>query len=434
MPASVSPPVGRHAAPRASWFRIPRQALPPAAGPASTDTIAVPGSVRKIGYAVLAVQLIAFCAWSTLLYNRYALTWDFAVYHQPWYLIAHGHLNPRTSVESMPFWRNDAEFAIWPLAIFYWVGPHSLTLLWLQDIGVVAAELIAFSWMCTLVARCGNRRTAAWLVTAGLILFVVSPWLWWSVSFDFHLESVAMPFAVLLARDLASGRRRMWWWVAPVLSAGGPAAVYVLGIGAGGILSGRSYWRRGITLVGISVAYSAFIVMIGADHGAPLARHYGYLALGLSASYAHGRMANGAHLSTGRMAEGIIRNPLRIVEVLWQKRVDVNAALLPGGAIGILFRPLAPLIAVGLLSAVLSTGWRFAQPLFQYLPVYLLVPVGTVAVLAWMARRHSGIARVCAALLVAQALCWAGHLGSAGARPLAAGKRLHGRHPGGGAR
>ena len=100
--------------------------------------------------------------------------------------------------------------------------------------------------------------------------------------------------------------------------AGGPAAVYVLGIGAGGILSGRSYWRRGITLVGISVAYSAFIVMIGADHGAPLARHYGYLALGLSASYAHGRLANGAHLSTGRMAEGIIRNPLRIVEVLWQ--------------------------------------------------------------------------------------------------------------------
>ncbi len=308
----------------------------------------------------------------------------------------------------MPFWRNDAEFAIWPLAIFYWIGPHSLTLLWLQDIGVVAAELIGFRWMCDLAPRCANRRTAAWLVTTGLILFVASPWLWWSLSFDFHMESVAMPFAVLLARDLASGRTRLWWWVAPVLSAGGPAAVYVLGIGAGGILSGRSYWRRGAALVGISVAYSAFIVLIGADHGAPLARHYGYLALGVSASYAHGRLASGAHLSTRQMAEGIIRNPLRIAEVLWQKRADVNAALLPGGAIGILFRPLAPLIAVGLLSAVLSTGWRFAQPLFQYLPVYLLVPVGTVAVLAWVARRHSRSARVCAVLLAAQALCWAG--------------------------
>ena len=205
----------------------------------------MPGLVWKIGYAVLAIQLIAFCAWSTLLYNRYALTWDFAVYHQPWYLIAHGHLDPSTSVESMPFWRNDAEFAIWPLAVFYWVGPHSLTLLWLQDIGVVAAELIAFSWMCALAARCANRHTAAWLATTGLILFAVSPWLWWSVSFDFHMESVAMPFAVLLARDLSSGRRRMWWWVAPVLACGGPAAVYVLGIGAGGILAARRNWQRG---------------------------------------------------------------------------------------------------------------------------------------------------------------------------------------------
>ena len=110
--------------------------------------------------------------------------------------------------------------------------------------------------------------------------------------------------------------------------------------------------------------------------------------------------------------------------MLWQKRADVNAALLPGGAIGILFRPLAPLIAVGLLSAVLSTGWRFAQPLFQYLPVYLLVPVGTVAVLAWMARRHSRIARVCAVLLVAQALCWAGIWGPQVPVALAAGQRL----------
>jgi len=350
---------------------------------------------------------MAFWAWSAVLYHRYALTWDFAVYHQPWYLIAHGHLDPDTSVESMPFWRNDAEFAIWPLAVFYWLGPHSLTLLWLQDIGVVAAEVIAFSWMCGLAARARSDRTAVWLAATGLILFAVNPWLWWSISFDFHMESVALPFAVLLARDLASGRRRMWWWVAPVLAAGGPEAVYVLGIGAGGILSGRRYWRRGVLLVVISVAYSAFIVVIGADHGAPLARHYGYLALGLSASYARSRLANGTALTTGQMARGVLMHPLRILEALWLKRVDVNAALLPGGAIGLLFRPLLPLIGVGLLSAILSAGWRFAQPLFQMLPVYVLVPLGTVAALAWLARRNGRVALAFAGLLAAQALGWA---------------------------
>jgi len=181
----------------------------------------------------------------------------------------------------------------------------------------------------------------------------------------------------------------------------------VLGIGAGGILAARRYWRRGAVLVAISVAYSMFIVTIGADHGAPLARHYGYLALGVSASYVHGRLNTGGRLSTGQMTRGILSHPRHIAEALWQKRADINAALLPGGAIGILFRPLLPLITVGLLSGILSAGWRFAQPLFQMLPVYVLVPLGTVAMLAWLARRHSRIALVCAALLTAQALGWA---------------------------
>ena len=408
MPASGSPPAaGTHAAPRGSWFRIPSQRTVPFPGREASNSRPQLSRVRKIGYAVLAVQLIGFCAWSTLLYHRYALTWDFAVYHQPWYLIAHGHLNPSTSVESLPFWRNDAEFAIWPLAILYWLGPHSLTLLWLQDIGVVAAEAIAFGWMCNVAARCREDRTAGWLAATGLILFTVSPWLWWSISFDFHMESVAMPFAVLLARDLASGRRRLWWWVVPVLACGGPAAVYVLGIGAGGILAARRYWRRGAVLVAISIGYSAFVVTIGADHGAPLARHYGYLALGVSASYLHGRLATGANLTTGQMVRGIANHPLRALEALWQKRDDVNAALLPGGAVGILFRPLLPLITVGLLSSVLSAGWRFAQPSFQLLPVYVAVPVGTVAALAWLSQRHTRIAGAFAILVVAQALCWA---------------------------
>ena len=87
--------------------------------------------------------------------------------------------------------------------------------------------------------------------------------------------------------------------------------MYVLGIGVGGMLSGRRYWRRGVTLAVISVAYSAFIVTIGADHGAPLARHYGYLVLGASASYVHGRLTTGGthHRADGR---GILRHPFHI--------------------------------------------------------------------------------------------------------------------------
>ena len=359
--------------------------------------------VRRAGYALLGIQLLALWVWSWTLYHRFALTWDFGVYNQPWYLIAHGRLDPPTSIESMSFWRNDAEFAIWPLAIFWWVLPHDTGLLWLQDMGVVAAEMVAFSWMCQLSSR---GKHAPWLAGAGLMLFLASPWLWWSVSFDFHMESVAIPFAVLLARDLLNGRRRFWFWVLPVLLSGAPAAVYVVGIGIGGILSGRRLWTSTIALVMVGATWSAFVVMIGADHGAPLARHYGYLAVGVAASYVHGRVASGASLTTGQMVKGILGHPWRIGIALWQKRQDVAAVLLPSGLLGAAFRGLAPLIVIGIMSSVLSAGWRFAQPSFQLLPAYVLIPVGTVAVLAWLGTRNKRAALLAAGLIAVQALGW----------------------------
>ena len=170
--------------------------------------------VRKGGLVVIAVQFLALCAWSWVLYHRFALTWDFGVYHQPWYLIAHGNFDPPTTIQTMQFWRNDAEFAIWPLAVLWWIPPHDVMLLWAQNAGVCAAEALALGWMCRMA---GKVPSGAWLAATGLALLVISPWIWWSLSFDFHMETVALPFAVLLARDLADRRRRMWWWVAPIL-------------------------------------------------------------------------------------------------------------------------------------------------------------------------------------------------------------------------
>ena len=110
----------------------PAHAAPPTAsgltGPLSR--------VRRIGYAVLALQLAGFLTWSTLLYHRFALTFDFSIYHQAWYEIAHGNLDPYNSEQGFPFWRTHCEFMLWPLALLYWVWPHDVVLLWLQDIGV----------------------------------------------------------------------------------------------------------------------------------------------------------------------------------------------------------------------------------------------------------------------------------------------------------
>jgi hypothetical protein len=358
--------------------------------------------VRRIGYVVLGFQLAGFLVWSTILYRRFALTWDFSAYHQAWYLIAHGNLDPYNSIERMPFWRNDSEFAIWPLAPFYWLWPHDMLLLWLQDFGVVAAEAAAFTWICEVAGDRCRERDAAWLAGMGLVLLVANPWMWWAVSFDVHMENLIVLFVVLLARDLANGRRRGWVWAALLLIGGAPSATYVVGIGLGGVLASRRSRLPGAAMVLVGLGYSLFIVLVHGDLGVPLAAHYGYLAAGAGpGSYTH------AKLTLAGLITGIAAHPSRVLLTLWAKRVDILANLAAAGLVGFGSLMVLPLILVVLLANDLSGGVLFAEPMFQSLPIYVLLPVGTVMVLGWFARRHRHAALVLAGLLATQTLCWA---------------------------
>ena len=201
--------------------------------------------VRRIGFVVLGVKMAAFGFWSTLLYHRFALTPDSAQYQQAWYLIAHGNLNPYDTVINFPFWQNHAEFIMWPLALLYWVFPNGVLLFWLQDAGVVGAELVAFLWLCEIARRCLPPRDARWLAGAGLVLLALNPWSWWAVSFDFHAECLAVLFAALLAWDLANGRRRAWAWALLLLACGDVAATYMFGIGLGFLITRKDARIRG---------------------------------------------------------------------------------------------------------------------------------------------------------------------------------------------
>lgn len=390
---AVTARTGRHVKASAPAFRgHTASARPPTTGALRR--------LRRAGYALIGLQFVAFCAWSTVLYQRFAVTFDFAVYHQAWYLIAHGNLDPYSSISRLPFARNDAEVAIWPLAPFYWIWPHDVILLWLQDAGIAVAEAVAFTWICELVPRPVPGRRALLFVAAGLVLLVADPWTWWGISFDFHEEALALPFAVLLARDLANGRRRAWAWVAPILAAGAPTATYVIGIGLGAALASRRSRWPGIGLALVAVAYSGLIVAMHADVGAPLARHYGYLATTSMAAYA------GSKLTTGALVKGIISHPANTLRVLWAKRSDLLANLAPAGILGVASLEVLPLIAIVLLANTLSYGFRFAQPLFQSVPVYVLVPVGTVTVLIRIGRHRPRLAAGLAVLLTAQAIGW----------------------------
>jgi len=354
--------------------------------------------VRRIGVEVLGIKLIAFGIWSAILYRHFSLTPDFAQYQQAWYLIAHGHLNPYDTVGNFTFWQNHAEFMMWPLALLYWVFPHGVLLLWVQDVGVVGAELVAFLWLCEIAQRDRPGPDARWLAGAGLVLLAINPWSWWAVSFDFHAECLAVLFIALLAWDLANGRRRAWVWIVPLLACGDVAGTYVFGLGLGLLIACRGSRRRGAIVAFLGVAAVLFISAIHGNEGSG----HGLQAYDYLASPGHA----GA-LSMPGLIKGLATHPVAVVAKLWTKRVDIWANLGPSGLLGVGFLPLLPLVLVITISNDLFRGFLFSEPLFQSVPLYVLMPVGTVAVLGWLTRRRRWLGAVLTALVVAQAIGWA---------------------------
>ncbi|HWG63602.1 MAG TPA: DUF2079 domain-containing protein [Streptosporangiaceae bacterium] len=354
--------------------------------------------VRRVGYAVLALQLVGFLIWSTILYQHFCQTLDFSIYNQAWFLIAHGNLNPFGTVQRFPFWKNHFELVMWPLALLYWVWPHPVTLLWLQDICVVGAEVLAFNWMCEKLLAHRSAKDAAWLASFGLLLFAVNPWTWWSVSFDFHTEPIALVFGVLVARDMANGRRRAWVWAAPLLASTIVASTYLVGLGLGGVLAGRRTRLTGAIMACLGLAYALTVTLLHGDGGSSTTA-YSYLAAGAGST--------GAALQLGSLLKGIATHPLELVRVMWEKRVDLVANLAPAGLVGLVDIFLLPVVIIVMLTSTLFQGLLFAGPIFQNLPVYVFMPVATVYVVARLLRRRRVPTLILVGVLSAQALGWA---------------------------
>jgi hypothetical protein len=369
------------------------------AAPAAPGTHSVSGTpmrrVRTAGYVILGLQLVLGLIWSTVQYDRFALTFDFSIFQQAWYLIAHGNLNPWSTIKLSYFWQDHSEFIMWPLALLYWVWPHGVVLLWIQDIAVIGAEAVAFTWLCELAQRYRPGADAKWIASAGLVLLVANPWIWWTVSWDFHSETIAMPFAVAVARDLYNGRRRVWVWVVPLLSCGDVAATYLAAIGFGAVLAGRRPRMRSAALACLGVAALVLITAVHGNIGSGNGlQDYAYLASPGSVT---------RHLSLGAMATGILVHPLPALQKLWAHSPDIWANLAPSGLLGAGYVFLLPMVANVVVANNLLQNWLFAAPGFQSLPLYILTPVGTVAVLAIFARHHRRTALLVTALVVAQA-------------------------------
>src|ERR1700676_1724645 len=367
--------------------------------------------VLRAAQFLIFAQGLFFLWWSTLQWRRFSLTYDFAVYFRCWHAVWASGLNPLDASVDHQILANNAVFIVWPLAVITRVYPHGVVLLWVQDLALVAAELVVVSWMFEVLARSPIAATKGRLATAifgtGVLLLVLNPWIYWSMAFDFHSETVAVLFLVLAARDLVNRRwRRMVLWIVGIVLCGYVTATYVLVLALAAVIMGRGRRRAGL-LMFLILALLVPVIFVDStlNHAltGQLNNYYGYLT---------GRPA--AFSGALPLLVALVLHIPRVLQTLWDRAINIWANLAPSGLFG-LWSPLGLAAAVILVPEnILSNNPTLVAPSFQYLPLYVLLPLCTVFVLCALARRSTQWGRsgqfmvpILMAVVIANSFGWA---------------------------
>jgi Predicted membrane protein (DUF2079) len=367
--------------------------------------------VRRIGFMILGVQAVGLLIWSVVMYHRFAVSSDFAGYDQAWYLMAHGHLNPRITVwGNHVFLKSHAEVIMDLLAPLWWISHSGLTLLWLADIALVVAECVTFAWMCE-VAASRPSRTAWKLAALGLFFLVANPWMYWALSFDFHAETLGACLALLAAYDLAHHRNRAWVWLALCLCCGDVCSTYIAGVGISAVLAGKAWRRQGLVFIGLGAAFTGLVTVFGANSGSGLASYApptggsggtgaAHTGAAHSATHVHGSGVSGV---SGLLASPF-RAPAKFFHDLWPNKLNIYANLAPAGGIGIFCAWGFGVPFIVLLENNLRAG--FSVTAAQNLPIFCFVSLGTVMVLSRISAWKPVVAAVVAVVLALSTLGW----------------------------
>lgn len=375
--------------------------------PAPTKYVARgwPERVRRPGWAALlvsrvasVVQAVVMLRLSIGLYDRDEVTWDFSIYNQAAWLIAHGHLNPYDTVRGMPFLANNFELVIYPLALLTRLPGGGIWLLFVQDIALVATGWVAISWVAE-AAR--SKRWSSPLPVGGVVLataalVIFDPLAWSAASFDFHSEVVGGCFALLAARAMWRGTSvQAWAWAAATMACGTVPDLYLVAVGVAALLSRGG--ERPVTtrvmayrVVGVSAGCIVALSLLGVTRGSTLAANYGYLA-GSGALTGMGLTTSGAAVPISRMLLGGVVHPSRWLHQLGRNAVYLRHYINYGGLLG-LFSPLGLMaVACIFLPNMLASGDAFSKIGFQNEPAVGFLVVATMFTASRIAVRLAGV-------------------------------------------
>ncbi len=353
--------------------------------------------VLTIGRALIVCQLGWLMAFSTILWDRDALTNDFATYNQARWLLAHGFFSPfdTTFNNGTPYWRNHGEALMWPLAQLTRLPPHGLLLLYIQDFAVAGMGWVAATWAAEIAHRYNwSERVGAAVTSVVIGLILLNPWIYFAAAWDFHTELLGACFALLAAYNLSRGRTgRAWIWALLGLTAGAVACLFIFAVGLGGLLAGT---RRTVaaSIAAAALAWILALTFLHGNEGSPLAGAYGYLA------------GPGSGLTIAQIAQGALTHPGRALAALWSKHVDLWANLGPSGLIGVASPWGLTMALLDLAPSLLFRGTLFAAPSFQNIAAYAFVTIGTMYVLARLAA-HPRVVLAMTGAICAISIGWA---------------------------
>ncbi len=342
-------------------------------------------------------------AWSWHLAGLSNLSWDFGIYYQPWALIAHGHLLPRNTFQGgYLFIRNDGELIVYVLAPLYWLFPnHVVGYLWLQDLAIAGVSATCLQLVAdSLPWSEGTPRREA--LVAGstrllvVLLVVADPWVYWTASFDIHMEVFGACFALLALRAALRSRRSVAVWALLAMLCGAASVLYVLGVGVAATLV--LLWRRRATLrtsdaprldrrallracwpLGLSAVALLWAAVLSVAHATVGSPSSGY-------AFLVGKGA-GSDPSLARVVLAIAEHPGLALSTLFSHGWNLWANTSPPGLAGLL-TPAFFIVAPQLLANNLLRIQEFSYPSFQNFIAYGALALGSAAVVATLLRRR----------------------------------------------
>lgn len=332
--------------------------------------------------------------YSWMQYTHYALTKDFALYHQAWYEIAQGNLNPREFVQGGLYYQNHLELLMWALAPLYWIWPHSFWLLALQDTGIVGSGFVAWLWISTSIKKSSLSLSGKrFLSVIGLALLFVNPWVIRSATFDFHFQDIAGFFLVAAAWQFKQNRNSWaFFWAILVALTGNVSMTYLAALGISIIIVDRGRRPRGWLTAFIGL--SGFLI----------SQHLGVgLGVNIGPASSSAAPAPTAHSLIFNLAT----HPIKMLSSIWSARQNSYANLAPDGILGLANMWSFPIVGLLILENSLPGAPRFTNPGFQSFPFYGFMVIGTMSVLIKIFQKKSWIGTTLGGLVIVNVAGWA---------------------------